>query len=230
MKLHTYFRSSAAYRVRIALNLKGLDYEAVPVHLVRDGGQQLKSAYLNINPSGMVPALQDERGTLTQSMAILEYLEETHPATPLLPPDPLGRARVRELAQMIACDIHPLNNLRVMRYLVDAMGLDDAAKKTWLRHWIIDGFASMESHLERHPGTGKFCHGDHPTMADCFLVPQVFNAIRFGIDLTPYPNIARIYANCIPLPAFQKAAPGAQPDAEQEANQDAAMAPAGAPA
>lgn len=214
MKLHTYFRSSAAYRVRIALNLKGLAYEAVPVHLIRDGGQQLQPAYLNINPSAMVPTLQDERGTLTQSMAILEYLEETHAAVPLLPPDPLGRARVRELAQIIACDIHPLNNLRVMRYLVDELEIDDEAKKKWLRHWIRDGFASMESHLERHPGTGKFCHGDTPTMADCFLVPQVFNAIRFDIDLAPYPNIARIYANCVPLPAFIAAAPAAQPDAE----------------
>jgi len=214
MKLHTYFRSSAAYRVRIALNLKGIDYEAVPVHLLRDGGQHHQPAYLNINPSGMVPTLQDERGTLTQSMAILEYLEETHPAIALLPVDPLGRARVRELAQIIACDIHPLNNLRVARYLVDELGISDAAKKTWLKHWVMDGFASMESHLARHPGTGKFCHGDTPTIADCFLVPQVFNAIRFEIDLAPYPNIARIYANCIALPAFVQAHPAQQPDAE----------------
>jgi maleylacetoacetate isomerase len=214
MKLHTYFRSSAAYRVRIALNLKGIDYEAVLVHLIKDGGQHKQPAYLNINPSGMVPALQDERGTLTQSMAILEYLEETHPAVPLLPVDPLGRARVRELAQIVSCDIHPLNNLRVMQYLVDTLGIDDAAKKTWLRHWIVEGFATMESHLARHPGTGKFCHGETPTMADCFLVPQVFNALRFDIDLAPYQNIARIYNNCMALPAFIKAAPGAQPDAE----------------
>lgn len=214
MKLHTYFRSSAAYRVRIALNLKGIDYEAVPVHLLRDGGQHHQPAYLNINPSGMLPTLQDERGTLTQSMAILEYLEETHPAIALLPVDPLGRARVRELAQIIACDIHPLNNLRVARYLVDELGISEDAKKTWLKHWIMDGFASMESHLTRHPGTGKFCHGDTPTIADCFLVPQVFNAIRFEIDLAPYPNIARIYANCIEVPAFVQAHPAQQPDAE----------------
>ncbi len=214
MKLHTYFRSSAAYRVRIALNLKGIDYEAVPVHLIRDGGQHHAPAYLNINPSGMVPTLQDERGTLTQSMAILEYLEETHPAVPLLPVDPLGRARVRELAQIVACDIHPLNNLRVMGYLVDQLGIGEDAKKTWLKHWIVEGFASMESHLARHPGTGKFCHGDAPTLADCFLAPQAFNAIRFDIDLAPYANIARIYANCIALPAFVKAHPAQQPDAE----------------
>lgn len=214
MKLHTYFRSSAAYRVRIALNLKGIDYEAVPVHLIRDGGQHHQPAFLNINPSGMVPTLQDERGTLTQSMAILEYLEETHPAVPLLPVDPLGRARVRELAQIVACDIHPLNNLRVMRYLVDELAISADAKTTWLKHWIMEGFASMESHLERHPGTGKFCHGDMPTIADCFLVPQAFNAIRFDIDLAPYANIARIYDNCIELPAFVKAHPAQQPDAE----------------
>lgn len=214
MKLHTYFRSSAAYRVRIALNLKGLDYEAVPVHLVRDGGQHLQAAYRNINPSALVPTLQDERGTLTQSMAILEYLEETHPAVPLLPPDPLGRARVRELAQIVACDIHPVNNLRVMRYLVDELGIGPEAKKAWMQHWLVDGFESMESHLARHPGTGKFCHGDMPTMADCFLVPQVFNALRVGVDLAPYQNLARIYANCIAMPAFIAAAPGAQPDAE----------------
>jgi len=214
MKLHTYFRSSAAYRVRIALNLKGIDYEAVPVHLIRDGGQHKQPEFLNINPSGMVPTLQDERGTVTQSMAILEYLEDTHPAVPLLPVDPLGRARVRELAQIVSCDIHPLNNLRVMRYLADELGVSEDAKKAWLRHWIVEGFASVESHLARHPGTGKFCHGDTPTMADCFLVPQAFNAIRFGIDIAPHANIARIYANCVELPAFVKAAPGAQPDAE----------------
>ena len=214
MKLHTYFRSSAAYRVRIALNLKGIDYEAVPVHLVRNGGEHKSADYLNINPSAMVPTLQDERGTLTQSMAILEYLEETHPAVPLLPPDPLGRARVRELAQIISCDIHPLNNLRVMNYLGGALGISDEARKTWMRHWIEEGFASMESHLTRHPGTATFCHGDTPTIADCFLVPQVFNAVRFDIDIAPYENIARIYANCIALPAFIQAHPKRQPDAE----------------
>jgi maleylacetoacetate isomerase len=214
MKLHTYFRSSAAYRVRIALHLKGIDYEAVPVHLLRDGGQHKQPAYLKINPSGMVPTMQDERGTLTQSMAILEYLEETHPAVPLLPPDPLGRARVRELAQIVACDIHPLTTLRGMQYLADELGIGDDAQKAWLRHWIEAGLHSVESHLARHPGTGKFCHGETPTMADCFLVPQVFNAIRLGIDPAPYQNVARIYANCVELPAFVKASPGRQADAE----------------
>lgn len=214
MKLYTYFRSSAAYRVRIALNLKGLDYEAVPVHLLKDGGEQLSERYRNINPSALVPALQDERGTLTQSMAILEYLEETHPDVPLLPPDPLLRARVRELCQIVACDIHPLNNLRVLRYLVHTLGISDEAKTEWYRHWVSDGLAALEGHLARDPGAADFCHGETPTLADCFLVPQVFNAQRFNIDLAPYPTIGRINANCTPLPAFAHAHPSRQPDAE----------------
>jgi maleylpyruvate isomerase len=211
MKLYTYFRSSAAYRVRIALNLKGLSYEAVPVHLARS--EQLQEGYRTINPSALVPSLQDERGTLTQSMAILEYLEETHPDVPLLPVDPLGRARVRELAQMIACDIHPLNNLRVLRYLVHTLGVADEAKNEWYRHWVSEGFAAVEAQLARDPGTAHFCHGETPTLADCFLVPQVYNAERFEIDMSAYPNIARINANCTDLPAFRHAHPSQQPDA-----------------
>lgn len=214
MKLYSYFRSSAAYRVRIALNLKGLAYEAIPVHLLKDGGEQLSAKYRQINPSGLVPALQDERGTLTQSMAILEYLEETHPEVPLLPPDPLGRARVRELCQIVACDIHPLNNLRVLRYLVRTFGISEEAKNDWYRHWVSDGLAALEGHLARDPGAADFCHGETPTLADCFLVPQVFNAQRFNIDLAPYPNVARINANCVQLPAFAHAHPSQQPDAE----------------
>jgi maleylacetoacetate isomerase len=214
MKLYTYFRSSASYRVRIALNLKGLSYEAVPVHLLRGGGEQLQEGYRHINPSASVPALQDERGTLTQSMAILEYLEETHPDVPLLPVDPLGRARVRELAQIIACDIHPLNNLRVLRYLVHQAGLSDEAKNEWYRHWVREGLASLEAHLERDAATAHFCHGETPTLADCFLVPQVFNAQRFDIDIGAWPNIARINANCVDLPAFLHAHPSQQADAE----------------
>jgi maleylacetoacetate isomerase len=214
MKLYTYFRSSAAYRVRIALNLKGLQYEAVPVHLLRGGGEQLSASYRNINPSASVPTLQDERGTLTQSMANLEYLEETHRDVPLLPADPLGRARVRELCQIIACDIHPLGNLRVLRYLVHQLGVTEEAKTQWYRHWVSDGLAALEAHLARDPGTGDFCHGETPTLADCFLVPQMFNAQRFEIDLAPYPNIARINSTCAALPAFQHAHPSQQPDAE----------------
>ena len=169
MKLYTYFRSSAAYRVRIALNLKGMAYDAVPVHLLKDGGQHLQDDYRKINPSGLVPSFQDDRITLTQSMAIIEYLEEIHPEPPLLPKDAPGRGRVRELAQIIGCDIHPINNLRVLNYLVKHMGLSDQAKTEWYRHWIIEGFQSLEAHLARDPGAGPFCHGDRPTIADCYL-------------------------------------------------------------
>jgi maleylacetoacetate isomerase len=214
MKLYTYFRSSAAYRVRIALNLKGLPYETVPVHLVRHGGEQLSDEYRAINPSALVPSLQDEGATITQSMAILEYLEETHPALPLLPSTPLGRARVRELAQMIACDIHPLDNLRVLRYLVRTLGISEEAKSDWYRHWIAEGFAALEAQLARDPASARFCHGDTPTFADCCLVPQVYNAQRFGIDLAPYPRIVRINDACAELPAFIAAHPAQQPDSE----------------
>ena len=214
MKLYTYFRSSAAYRVRIALNLKGLPYEAVPVHLVRGGGEHLKDDYRAVNPSALVPSLQDEGATITQSMAILEYLEETHPAVPLLPAAPLGRARVRELAQMVACDIHPVNNLRVLRYLVRTLGISDEAKNDWYRHWVREGFAALEAHFARDPAPGRFCHGDSPTFADCFLVPQVYNAQRFDVDPGAYPNIARINEACAELPAFIAAHPAQQPDAE----------------
>ena len=214
MKLYTYFRSSAAYRVRIALNLKGLGYEAVPVHLLADGGRHLMDDYLAVNPSALVPALQDDDLILTQSMAIIEYLEEVHPMVPLLPKDAIGRARVRELAQIVACDIHPVNNLRVLKYLVKQLGQPEEAKTDWYRHWAIEGLRSLEAQLARNPGTGAFCHGDTPTVADCFLVPQVFNAKRFDIDVDAYPTIARINALCVDLPAFKAAHPGQQPDAE----------------
>ncbi|MBQ5941438.1 MULTISPECIES: maleylacetoacetate isomerase [unclassified Massilia] len=214
MKLYTYFRSSAAYRVRIALNLKGLSYQAVPVHLLKGGGEQHQEDYRRINPSGLLPAFQDDWITLTQSMAIIEYLEEAHPTVPLLPKDAPGRARVRELAQIIGCDIHPINNLRVLSYLVKQLGLSEQAKTEWYRHWVIEGFQSLEAHLARDPGAGPFCHGDRPTIADCYLVPQVFNAQRFDIDLKPFPNIARINALCTDLPAFKAAHPSRQPDAE----------------
>ena len=214
MKLYTYFRSSAAYRVRIALNLKGLSYQAVPVHLLKGGGEQHQEDYRRINPSGLLPAFQDDWITLTQSMAIIEYLEEAHPTVPLLPKDAPGRARVRELAQIIGCDIHPINNLRVLSYLVKQLGLSEQAKTEWYRHWVIEGFQSLEAHLARDPGAGPFCHGDRPTIADCYLVPQVFNAQRFDIDLKAFPNIARINALCTDLPAFKAAHPSRQPDAE----------------
>ncbi|TFW17365.1 maleylacetoacetate isomerase [Massilia arenosa] len=214
MQLYTYFRSSAAFRVRIALNLKGLAYEAIPIHLLRGGGEQLQEAYRAVNPEGLVPALVDNGATITQSMAIIEYLDETHPVMPLLPQDALGRARVRALAQMVACDIHPIDNLRVLRYLVKELGVPEEAKTEWFRHWVREGFAAIERHLSRDSATGRFCHGDTPTMADCVLVPQVFNARRFDVDLAPYPTIARIHAACMELPAFQAAQPSQQPDAE----------------
>ncbi|MDB5920054.1 MAG: maiA [Massilia sp.] len=214
MKLYTYFRSSAAWRVRIALNLKGLPYDAVPVHLVRHGGEQLQDSYRAINPSALVPSLEDQGATITQSMAIVEYLEEMHPQVALLPAAPLERARVRALAQMIACDIHPLNNLRVLRYLVRTIKVEDEAKNAWYRHWIGEGFAAFEAQLAAHPVQGRFCHGDTPTIADCFLVPQVYNAARFDVDMTPYPRIAAIDAACAALPAFAAAHPSRQADAE----------------
>ena len=214
MKLYTYFRSSAAYRVRIALNLKGLKYEAVPVHLLRGGGEQLQANYIKMNPSGLVPTFQDDYITLTQSMAILEYLEDEYPQVPLMPKDAAGRARVRELAQIVACDIHPVNNLRVLRYLVHELGLSDEAKTQWYRHWLVGGLDVLEKHLARDPSAGPLCHGYLPTIADCFLVPQVFNAQRQGIDIAAYPNIARINAACAEIPAFVAAHPSNQPDAE----------------
>ncbi|NML59577.1 maleylacetoacetate isomerase [Massilia sp. RP-1-19] len=215
MKLYTYFRSSAAYRVRIALNLKGLAYEAVPVHLLRSGGEQLQPAYRAVNPAAMIPSLEiDDGATLTQSMAIIEYLDETHPAVPLMPADPLGRARVRALALTVACDIHPLGNLRVLKYLVHELTVDDEAKAAWSRHWISEGFTALEAMLAGSPATGRFCHGDTPTLADCCLVPQVFNALRFEVDMTRFPTIARIHAACGERAGFAAAHPSKQPDAE----------------
>jgi maleylpyruvate isomerase len=214
MKLYTYFRSSAAFRVRAALNLKGLSYEAMPVHLLKDGGQQRLPGYRDVNPTALIPALVDGDETLTQSMAIIEYLDETHPHVPLLPSDPAGRARVRALAQNIACDIHPIDNLRVLQYLTGVLGVSEEAKNEWFLHWIRTGFAAIEQLLANDARTGKFCHGDTPTMADCLLVPQVFNARRFNLDMSPYPTIVRIDAACMELDAFKEAHPSRQADAE----------------
>ncbi len=213
MKLYTYFRSSAAYRVRIALNLKGLPYEAVPVHLLKNGGEQLGQAYRGVNPAGLVPALEDDGMTLTQSMAIIEYLEEVHPAAPLLPSDPAGRARARALAQTIACDTHPLSNLRVLKYLTGVLGVSEEAKTRWIHQWMQLGLGAFEA-LLADGRAGLCCHGDTPSLADCCLMPQVFNAQRFGVDLAPYPLISRIAAHCATLPAFHAAHPSQQPDAE----------------
>ncbi len=214
MELYTYFRSSAAYRVRIALNLKCLDYVPVPIHLTRDGGQHNHPDYALRNPQRLVPALEDDGRVITQSLAIIEYLDETHPVPPLLPRDPSGRARVRAIAQAIACDIHPLNNLRVLQYLTGKLGVPDEQKTAWYHHWIAEGMRGLEGLLAQDSRPGLYCHGDSPSLADCCLVPQVFNARRFGCDLTPYPVAVAIADRCAALPAFQKAAPSAQPDAE----------------
>lgn len=212
LKLYTYFRSSAAYRVRIALNLKGLPYEAVPVHLLRDGGEQHTSDYARLNPTELVPTLVDGEHALGQSLAIMEYLDELYSSPPLLPGNALERARTRALAQSIACDMHPLNNLRVLQYLAREHQLDEAAKAIWVRHWITLGFTALEAQLQ-HPATGVFCHGDTPTLADCCLVPQMFNARRFATPLDPFPTLCRIEAACLALEAFQRAAPEVQADA-----------------
>ena len=215
MKLHTYWRSSSAYRVRIGLALKDLACEQVPVHLVRDGGEQHAEAYRALNPQSLVPALELDDGTvLTQSLAILEYLDEAHPEPALLPADPAGRARVRALAQLVAADMQPLNNLRVLRHLKRGLGLDQDAVNRWYRHWVATGFTALERRLAAEEQTGAFCHGDTPGLADVVLVPQVYNAQRFDCPLDRYPVLMAIHERCVALPAFQAAAPEAQPDAE----------------
>jgi len=209
MILYGYALSSASYRVRIALNLKGLEVTTVPVHLRR--GEQRQPEFLQLNSQGFVPALRlDDGEMLTQSMAIIEYLEETHPQPRLLPAAPKARARVRGLCQLIACDVHPLNNLRVLKYLEAQLGLDENARNAWYRHWIQAGFEALEQSLTRDAPSGRFCHGDSPGMADVLLVPQVFNARRFSVDLAPYPRIIAIDRACRELLAFAAAAPEPQ--------------------
>ena len=214
MILYTYWRSSAAFRVRIALNLKGLKPELRFVHLTRDGGQQHSVEYRGLNPQGRVPYLIDGSLGVGQSSAIIEYLEETHPEPPLLPRDAAGRARVRAIAALVACDIHPLQNLTVGKELETRFGADQAAKDAWVSRFIALGFGALETQLARDPATGRFCHGDAPTLADCMLVPQVLSARRFKLDLAPYPTLTRIDAECMKLAAFADAAPARQPDAE----------------
>jgi maleylacetoacetate isomerase/maleylpyruvate isomerase len=214
MKLHTYFRSSAAYRVRIALNLKGLHADMSPVHLLKDGGEQFSAAYDALNPQHLVPLLEDEGMLLGQSLAIIEYLDETHPTNPLLPSDPRGRARVRALSQMIACDIHPINNLRVLKYLSEKLDVSAEKKNDWYRHWVTLGLEALERELARDADTGRFCHGDTPTMSDCCLLPQLYNARRFECDLAPYPTLVAIAERCEGLAAFSDALPEGQADAQ----------------
>lgn len=215
MKLYSYFRSSAAYRVRIALNLKGLEAEVVPVHLVKNGGEQHSAEYRLINPSELLPALVEDASeggfTLSQSLSILEYLEEKHQEIALLPQNIEQRALIRAFSQNIACDIHPLNNLRVLQYLSGTLKVSDEQKSAWYKHWIEVGFNGLEAQLK--DSNGKFCFGETATFADCCLVPQVYNALRFNIDLAAYPKIAAIYQYCNTLAAFQNAAPEAQADA-----------------
>ena len=211
--LYGYWRSSAAYRVRIALNLKGIAYEEAPVHLVRDGGEQHRPDYRALNPQGLVPALRTDDGLITQSLAIVEYLEETVPTPPLLPADAPGRARVRSLAQIVACDIHPLQNLRVLQYLTGELGVSDEQRLAWIRQWIEAGLGALEARLAGSSATGTYCHGENPGLADLCLVPQLYNAVRFECEPDAWPTVARINDACLALDAFRRAAPEAQPDA-----------------
>lgn len=211
MKLHNYFRSSASFRVRIALALKGLSYEYHAVHLAQ--GEQLQDAFTQLNSDALVPMLEIDGLRLTQSMAIMEYLDETHPTPALLPQDAAGRARVRALSQAIACEIHPVNNLRILKYLSGTLKLDEDTKNTWYRHWVDLGLQAFEKQLAHSPA-GAFCHGDTPGMADCVLVPQIFNAQRFKVELGGFKRTMAVFEACMALPAFQQAQPSACPDFE----------------
>lgn len=214
LKLYTYFRSSASYRVRIALNLKGLEHQAEVVWLLTD--EHLSDAYRDVNPQMLLPALVVDGQVIGQSMAILEYLEETHPTPALLPKDPLGRARVRSLAQLIACDVHPVNNMRILKYLKAELGLAKPAVDEWYRHWCREGLGAFERQLE-DGGSGLYCHGDQVSLADLCLAPQVFNARRFDVDVSAYPRLSAIYERLMQLEAFDRAQPARQPEAARVA-------------
>lgn len=212
MRLYTFFRSSAAYRVRIALNLKGISCDMIPVHLRRNGGEQHEEAYRKLNPMGLVPTLENGGAAINQSMAIMQYIEETYPNPSLLPDHPLDRAHVRAIAFTIACDIHPLQNVRVLQYLKRNLSASQDQTDEWYRHWVGRGLLAVEQMVK--PKSGKFCFGDQPGLADVCLVPQMANARRVNTDLTQMPTLLRIEQNCLALDAFQRAAPEAQPDAE----------------
>ncbi|MDG9669088.1 maleylacetoacetate isomerase [Hahella sp. CR1] len=213
MRLYDYWRSSAAYRVRIALNLKGLPYEAHSVHLAKDGGQQHQSDYKALNPQGLVPLLTDGEFRLNQSLAIIEFLEDNHPTPALLPADPQTKAQVRAFSQVIACDIHPLDNLRVLQYLTGPMEVNEEKKLVWYQHWILEGFKALEQMAAGYADKGPYCFGEHVTMADVCLIPQVYNANRFNCPMTNFPRLREINDNCLKLDAFQKATPEQQADA-----------------
>ncbi|MBI0327257.1 maleylacetoacetate isomerase [Burkholderia plantarii] len=214
MELYGYFRSSASYRVRIALHLKGPPFDYRAIHMLRGGGEQLRDDYRALHPDALVPTLVDGHTTLQQSLAIIAYLDEIAPEPPLLPRAPAERACVRAIALQIACEIHPLDNLRVLRYLKRTLGVADEVKNAWYRHWITEGFTTREARLANDSRTGRFAYGDTPTLADCCLIPQLYHARRFGVDLTPYPTLARIHDHAMTLDAFRAAAPQAQPDAK----------------
>ena len=214
LRLYSYWRSSAAYRVRIGLNLKGLRYETLPVHLVRDGGQQHQPEYVAKNPQHMVPTLLHGERVIRQSLAILEYLDEAWPSPRLLPMTARDRARVRGLAQIVGSDIHPLNNLRVLQYFDKTWNVPQNERDDWVKHWILEGFGALEVLLRDDTATGTYCHGQTPGLADCCLVPQVFNARRFGVDMESFPTLVRIEQACLALPAFDQARPERQPDAQ----------------
>lgn len=214
LTLYTYFRSSAAYRVRIALNLKGLKPDYRFVHLLKDGGQQHDDSYKALNPQELVPTLVENGRAIAQSLAIIEYIDETHPDPPLLPKDAQERAHVRQIAYAIACDIHPVNNLRVLQYLKREFAASEDQRTEWQKHWIALGFCAIEALLAQSPATGVWCHGDAPTLADICLIPQMANARRVNLDLSPYPTLLRIERTALSHPAFAAAQPKEQPDAE----------------
>ena len=214
MKLHSYFRSSASYRVRIALNLKGLSYDLVPVHLLKNGGEQFSDNFRVLNPDALVPVLENNGVALTQSLAIIEYLEETYPSPKLLSTTSIDRAWQRSVALMIACDIHPINNLRILQYLTNVLGVSEEEKNTWYRHWCEQGLASVEQMLSQDTRVGRYCYGDAPSLTDCFLIPQIANAKRLQCDLTAMPTLLRINDACLQLESFIHASPAQQPDAE----------------